>query len=748
MNPMQGTPAGMQSPGIDPQLQQAYASPQAFAPMPPDAPRPSMGQFSPGQDEDNSSYDDTESEAPETSQIRKLLEATNIAKELDEDKLLSIGNDAHRGFEQDLQSRKEWERNLDEWTKLAIQVREEKTYPWPKASNIKYPLLSTASMQFAARAYPSLVPSDGKVVKAVVIGKDPTGTKQDKAERTSIYASYQLIHEMDGWEEDMDKLLIMLPVVGTLFKKTYWDSLKEQNCSTLVMPKNLVVNYWTRNLASCERISEIIEMSPRALKERQNAGIFLDIDLGRPPMPEGMVNAPSNDDTTPYVLVEQHTFLDLDDDGYPEPYIVTFHKESKKVLRIVARFDEKGLKVDSDKKIIRIEPTQYYTKFGFIPNPDGSFYDIGFGLLLGPLNESVNTIINQLVDSGSLANLQSGFIGKGLRIKMGEQRFQPGEWKAVNATADDLKKQILPLPTKEPSNVLFQLMGSLITSGKELASVAEIFTGKMPGQNTPATTTMATVEQGMKVFTAVYKRIYRSLAEEFKKLYRLNEVYLNPQTYVKVMDCTVDPKDFNSEDYDICPGADPSAISQTERLLKAQGLVEMLPMGVLDPVKVVIRVLEAQEQPNWQELLHPQVAQTGQPPQKPDPKAQELQMQQQALEQKAQIDQQQMVFKQNMDQRDQQFTQSMEAQKQQQELQFKAMDMRLKAMEQVHKIRAREVEAQQAAQQGHQQMVQNEVLHRQTLVHNEQKAQQQREIAKSQANQTSKTGNKTTSQKK
>ena len=218
-------------------------------------------------------------------------------------------------------------------------------------------------------------------------------------------------------------------------------------------------------------------------------------------------------------------------------------------------------------------------------NPDGSFYDIGFGVLLGPLNESVNTIINQLIDAGHLSSLQGGFLGKGLRLRMGEQRFQPGEWKVVNATGDDLKKQIVPLPVKEPSNVLFELMGSLITSGKELASVAEIFVGKTPGQNTPATTTMATIEQGMKVFTAVYKRIYRSLGEEFTKLFRLNSLYLNPNTYNEVVGMSINPEDFDEEQRKVFPGADPTAVSQTEKLLKAQGLLELLGTGMLDPVE-------------------------------------------------------------------------------------------------------------------------------------------------------------------
>lgn len=711
----QGMPDGMPLAGTDPNVQQAYASPQNYAQAPMGTPMPNNGQYSPGMDQGGQ---DQQAPTPDSQPpIRALLEAANIAESLDKDLLAKIGQDCKKGFEQDCQSRRDWEDNIDSWTKLASQVKEQKTYPWPNASNIKYPLLSTAAMQFAARAYPSLIPSDGQVVKSKVIGKDPDGSKQQKAEHTSIYVSHQLMNEMDSWEEDMDKLLIMLPVVGTMFKKTYWDKLTEKNCSKLVMPKNLVVNYWAQDLDHVERISEVIEMSKRLYQERVNAELFLDTDIGTPTLPDGTKNAPDNDSTTPFTFIEQHTFLDLDKDDYQEPYVVTFHKESGTVLRITARFDELGLKVGDHGEVIRIEPIQYYTKFGFIPNPDGSFYDIGFGVLLGPINDSVNTLINQLVDAGSLSNLQSGFIGKGLRIKMGESRFQPGEWKAVNATADDLKKQIMPLPTKEPSAVLFQLMGALITSGKELASVAEIFVGKMPGQNTPATTTMATIEQGMKVFTAVYKRTYRSLASEYKKLYRLNEVYLNPQTYVEVLDANVDPNDFKSIGYQICPGADPSAISQTERLLKAQGLAEMLPMGVLDPIEVVTRILEAQEQPNIQKLFHPQVQQTGQPPQQPDPKAQELQMKAQAEAQKAQLSQQQLEFKSQLDQRDQQFTQSMKAASQEHELRIKGAEAQMKALAESHSNQAKVISALTAAHQAQQ-------AHVQKLTHTEQSHQQ------------------------
>lgn len=631
---------------------------------------------------------------PQGRSFRALIEEVNIAESLSEERLNEIGAECKAGYDTDKESRSDWEENLEEWIKLAKQIREEKTFPWQGASNVKYPLLSTAAMQFAARAYPSLVPSNGAIVKSRVVGKDPTGEKLAKADRVSMYMSYQIMYEVPFWEESMDKLLIQLPIVGMLYKKTYWDSIKKSIQSELVSPKSLVVNYWTKNLKDSERISEEIQMSKRILKERQLAGIFLDVDLGDPQTPEGM-STPQNDETTPYTLIEQHTYLDLDDDGYREPYIVTFHKESGDVLRICARYEETGIYFNDDGDIAKIEPIEYYTKFGFIPNPDGSFYDIGFGCLLGPLNESVNTLINQLIDAGSLNNLQSGFLGKGLRLRMGEYGFKPGEWKTVNSTGDDLKKQIVPLPTKEPSAVLFQLMGSLITSGKELASVAEIFTGKMPGQNTPATTTMATIEQGMKVFTAVYKRIFRSLEEEFKKIFELNRTYMNPQTYAAIVDVTVGPDDFDKT-YEICPGADPTAVSQTEKLMKAQGLMELLPTGLLNPVEVIKRVLEAQEQPNWEQLLPPEVLESGQAPEPPpDPKLQEMQMKAQIEQQKMQMQAEMAQHKGQLEARDKHVQLAMKAQEHQMDLENKAKMAQLQQAESIHKQRIFSVEAQQ-----------------------------------------------------
>lgn len=681
--------------------------------------------------------------------IGKLLESVNIADTLSEDQLKKIGKECAEGFETDRQTRIKWEEAALEWTKLASQCVEKKTFPWPDASNVKFPLLSTAAMQFAARAYPSLLPSDGRVVKARIVGKDPDGKKTATAEAVSIYMSYQLMVEMDNWEEEMDKMLIMLPIVGTMFKKTYWDSIKQKNCSKLVLPQNLVVNYWARTLKDAERISEIMEINPRLKKEREMAKLWLEVELGDPSAAEASEfkegETPRADSTTPYIFIEQHTYLDLDDDGYKEPYIVTFHKATNKVVRIVARFDEhtmhfvEGEKDEDEPILAKIEAIEYYTKFGFVPNPDGGFYDIGFGVLLGPINESVNTLINQLIDAGSISNLQSGFVGKGLKLRMGDHPFKLGEWRAVNATGDDLRKQILPLPAKEPSKVLFDLMGALVTSGKELASVAEIFVGKMPGQNTPATTTMATIEQGMKVFTAVYKRLYRSLYEEFKKLYRLNGLYLNPNTYVDVVDTAVGPEDFSLDQYNICPGADPTAVSQTEKLMKAQGLMEMMTMGLpLDPLKVMIRALEAQEQPNWQELIPQEIMQSGQIPQQPDPKMAEMQMKMQVEGQKAQAQVQALAQKGELEKRSAETQLAMKAQEHEMNMQQGQQKMQMDAAIAQHKQRIFMVQGAQDVQnkevQNHMDMRRGEEKHQQSMRQQEEvgkaKVQQQKAAAK------------------
>lgn len=651
-----------------------------------------------------------------------------------------IGSICKLGFDTDIQSRIQWENNVKDWQQLALQIQDEKSWPWAGAANVKYPMLSTASMQFAARAYPSLVPSNGEIVKATVIGKDDTGEKEMVATRVSTYMSWQVMRELTYWEEEMDKMLIMLPVVGCMFKKTYYCKEDDRVDSKLIMPMNMVVNYWTKRIEESERTSEVIQISQRAFKEKQLQGIYLDVDLGTPPTPDVYSgteqNVPTDPDTTPYELVEQHTFYDLDEDGYAEPVIVTFERNTGTVVRIAIRYYLDDVKRNDKDEITSIKPICMYTKYSFVPSPDGGFYDIGFGTLLGPLNESVNTLINQLLDAGTLHNLNGGFIGKALRVRAGDTSFIPGEWKPVNGTGDDLRKQIVQLPSKEPSAVLLELLKFLVQAGKELASVAEIFTGKMPGQNTPATTTMATVEQGMKVFTAVYKRIYRSLAEEFKKIFDLNSKYLDPNKYVNVLDMTTGPNDFDNSTVDIFPGADPTATSQNEKLMKAQGLMELMQLfpGVLDPLVVITRILEAQEQPNYRQLFSQEVQQSGQlPPPPPDPKVQALQMKAQIDQQKAASDIQMRQQEMELEGRSREQQMQMAAQEHALKMQQQAQSGQLKAASDLQKAR---VNIATASAQGQQKIAQGQQQH-------QAKMQQAKELKSSSQTSNGKSGGKT-----
>lgn len=563
--------------------------------------------------------------------IDKALQGMNLAEKLrkkDERKgtnvLADLGSQVVRDFDSDDTSRKDWMERNEEWMKLATQVVEKKTFPWEGASNVKFPLLSMAALQFSARAYSSLIPSLD-IVKAKVVGADQDGSLTEIANTLSTHMSYQILHEMDGWEDDMDTLCFVLPIVGTMFKKTYYSEVEEKNVSELVHAKDFVVNYYTKTLKKSSRYTHVQYLTPNELKERQLNELFLEYDTPFGPgqgddttysknLTTGVNNDNSgDDDEIPRRLLEQYRYIDLDEDGYKEPYIVTVDYETEQVLRITPNFRIGGVKKNDKGKITGIQPCQWFTKYEFIPNPDGGFYGLGFGLLLGGINESINTLSNQLLDSGTLNNLNAGFLAKGLRLGGKDLKFKIGEWKIVNAIGDDLRKSIMPLPANPPSVVLFQLLGTLSQAGKELASVAEIFTGKMPGQNTPAATTMATIEQGLKVFTSIYKRIFRSMQQEFTKIFDLNCLYMPDQTTRFVSDVNGPSEQYKVSKFDyqgadkkvkIIPAADPNMVSETQKLLKINGLHELAQYGHVNTQELTRQSMIYQGQENIQALMN------------------------------------------------------------------------------------------------------------------------------------------------
>lgn len=550
--------------------------------------------------------------------LQEFAEMDNIADVLTEEQLTTIGAYVCDNFKQDKQSRSEWETRMDDAMKLAAQVKEVKNSPWPGAANVKFPLLTEAALQFNARAYPALVPSND-IVKARVVGEDHTGEKLNAAIRVSRHMSYQLLEQMEEWEEEMDALLMALPILGCMFKKTYYDPVEKRNKSEIVYPKDLVVEYYTKNIRDAYRVTQIIPMTKNEIKIMALYGVFSDVSFSdETPEQDSMkdtlhgIHAPQVNDATPRECLEQHTYYDLDGDGLAEPYIITVDRKSQKVLRIVSCYDSEEILADGD-EVLRVPKVQYFTKYGFIPNPDGSFYDLGFGHLLGPINDTVDTSINQLLDAGTMSIRQAGFLSRGVRLKAGNSKFKPGEWKVVNSTGDDLRKGIVPLPTKEPSNVMFQLLGMMVTSGQRLASTVDSMVGENPGQNQKATTTMAVLDQGTKVFNAIHKRCMRAFKQELKKLFRLNSLYLDIEEFFNIIDpnininvfAKVGREDYNLSNLNVIPAADGTAPTAQLKLAKAQGLLELLPSGLINEVEAVRRILEAQEQPGFEALIKP-----------------------------------------------------------------------------------------------------------------------------------------------
>lgn len=542
-------------------------------------------------------YDAAEETGPD---LFTLLQSPNVAEVLDDDMLGNLGAKVVREFEIDDNSRKDWLTKIEGAIDLAMQVAEEKSYPWPRAANVKYPLMTTAAIQFAARAYPAIV-AGNNIVKSKLVGEH-TDEKREKADRVATHMSWQMSEEMEEWDEDTDKLLHILPIVGCVLRKTWFDPDKGRNCSRLVHPKKGVVNYNAVSLADAPRITEVLEFYPYQITEKRRLGTWRDIDL---PLTVG------EDEDAPHEFLEQHRMLDLDEDGYEEPWIVTVHKESAKVVRIVPRFDEMRIIQNARGEIAKIDPIHYYTKYSFLPSPDGSFYDVGFGMLLSPINETINASINQMLDAGHLQNVGGGFINNSLKLKGGALRFKPGEWKQVDMTGG-VTNPVIPIPHPGPSVVLFSLLELLLQAGKDISAVQDVLTGEQ-GANEPATTTLARIEQGLKVFTAIYKRIFRALKGELGKLFDLNAQYLNPDTYYTVLDeqQQIGPEDYDRSSFDVVPVADPSSVSDMQKLARAQFLMEFIQDPAVNGMEIRRRIFEAAGVDDLDELFDVQ------PPQPP-----------------------------------------------------------------------------------------------------------------------------------
>lgn len=523
---------------------------------------------------------------------KETIRAPNLTDRFSPEDLLAIGEYVWESYKSDLQSREPWLRRTSAAMDLAMQAQKDKSFPWPGCSNIAFPLVTIAALQFHSRAYPSLLAAPD-VVQCRTIGPDPDGSKASRAERITCHMSWQLTEQDESWEEGLDRALLNVPIVGTAFKKSYYDAGCGHNKSDLVLARDLVLNYWAKSVEDCTVKTHIIPMSRNTIYSRILDGTFEDVrdcewyksdapqPIQRPYDPEidqrkGII-PPQPDGRTPFICLEQHCSLDLDGDGYEEPYIVTIEESTHTVLRIVCRFDrEEDIERTASNEILRIHATEYFTKIPFIPSPDGGIMDIGFGVLLGPLNESVNGAINQLFDAGTMSNTAGGFLGRGAKIRGGVYNFSPFEWNRVDSTGDDLRKSIFPMPVREPSSVMFQLLSLLINYTEKVSGAVDITTGGNPGQNTPASTSNIMVEQGQKVYAAIFKRIWKSLKKEYKKLFILNGIHL-PDSKIPFAgsDNYISRQDYLGDPSAVIPAADPHIMSDQQRFLQAQALLQV-----------------------------------------------------------------------------------------------------------------------------------------------------------------------------
>ena len=557
-------------------------------------------------------------------------EEFNIAQKIKQDDLDNIGHDVVCNFNADVESRTEFDKRRALWLKMFAGYREPKDYPWPKAANTHLPFILVACLQFQARAYEALIGKD--IVKCYT--RD--GQTRDRAKRSENYMNYQLRYEMEDWEEDMDKLLMALPIDGFVVKKTYPDYEKKQPVSKFLSVDEFVVSYKAKSLNDPRlRKTHIIWKEIDTIKDLQASKTFLD--------PEGLVlsaednrtdgnmsetrdmqdktegvQEPTVEFTDKRKLLEQHIYLDINydpkekklkkKDGKKRPYVVTVDYTSEKVLRIVSR-----LSWDTDHDMEKVE--EYFTGYSFIPNPN-SVYAFGFGQLLDHMNEAADTALNQLLDAGHLNNIIAGFVNKRAGLKKGDIGFEMGVFKEVDVMAPDIRNAIYQFQFKEPSRILFSVIGMLHEYVKETTTTAEWMSGKMPPSDTAATTMLAIIEQGLKVFSVIQKRLHRSFRQELKKIFNINHDILDEKVYGLVQDKTSQEwKSFESGKVDfssnvmVIPVSDPNITSRAEKLIKAQQVLQESkanPLMANNPESIYFATkdyLEALEAPNIDGLL-------------------------------------------------------------------------------------------------------------------------------------------------
>jgi hypothetical protein len=500
--------------------------------------------------------------------------AENIAERLSDNEARRLADDLIADYRNDVSSRTEWEDTITKGLDLLGVKYNPLNRPFKGASGVTHPMLNEACVQFQAQAYKELLPPDGPV-RAQIVGS-PTPEKEQQASRVKDYMNYLLMEKMEEYTTDVDQMLYYLPLTGSTFKKVYYDEILDRPVSKYIHPRDLVVPYYATDLSECERITQVMQMTENEILKKMKLGIYLDLELQEPQPNETRSQKKINElegikptyNELLYDVLEMHVDLDLEEytSDVPKkeknvrvPYIVTVVESTGQVLSIYRNFRA------DDPKYNRIE---YFVHFKFLPGL--GFY--GFGLLhmIGGLTRTATEALRQLLDAGTLSNLPAGFKSRGMRVRDDDQPIQPGEFRDVDAPGGNIKDQFQLLPFKEPSQTLFALLNFVVASGQRFAAIADLQVGE-GNQQAAVGTTIALLEKGSRVMSAIHKRCYYAMKQEFKILARICNESLPPEYPYDVYggERIIKALDFDDR-IDVLPMADPNLFSMAQRVTLAQ----------------------------------------------------------------------------------------------------------------------------------------------------------------------------------
>tara|TARA_R100001129_G_C5317253_1_gene246735 strand:+ start:96 stop:2447 length:2352 start_codon:yes stop_codon:yes gene_type:complete len=499
----------------------------------------------------------------------------NLAEGMDEVLLSRLANDLLADYKKDKESRSDWEKSYTNGLDLLGFKYNNDGGPFQGASSVTHPMLAESVTQFQAQAYRELLPSDGPVSAQVVGALTPE--KMAQASRVQEFMNYMITEEMEEYTPEFDQLLFYLPLAGSAFKKVYFDDVMQRAVSKFVPAEDLVVPYYATDLKDCERITHLVRMSENEILKKQQIGFYRDIEIIPSRMEESEVEdkysqmsgvSRSGDAEGDYQfnILEMHVDLDLidpenksDEKNIKIPYVVTLDEGSREILSIYRNFEP-------DDPLLKRK--EYFVHYKFLPGL--GFYGFGLIHMIGGLSKTATAALRQLLDAGTLANLPAGFKTRGMRIRDDDQPFQPGEFRDVDIVGGKIQDSFMQLPFKEPSQTLFQLLGFVVQAGQRFAAIADMQVGE-DGKNRAVGTTVALLERGSRVMSAIHKRCYYAMRQEFRLLGTVFATYLPPVYPYAVYggDRMVKQADFG-EEVDVIPVADPNIFSMTQRVTLAQ----------------------------------------------------------------------------------------------------------------------------------------------------------------------------------